>query len=382
LCAYKIEYFYFFLEKIKMEDGSNILLKSYFSHSELVSLLQSEGKQMHALFERASKIKSVYTGSKTYLRGLIEFSNLCAKDCYYCGIRRSNRLVHRYKLTDHEILDAVRFADQCNFGSIVLQSGEQNSASFVSRITNLLRAIEETTQGRIAVTLCVGEQTDEVYLKWFEAGAKRYLLRIETTNPILFRSLHPKNKLHDYSRRLNCLYSLKGIGYQTGTGVMIGLPGQTLDDLADDLLFFEEFGIDMVGMGPYLEHSQTPLYDLRNKLLPIEHRFDLALKMIAILRILMKDINIAATTALQTMDPFGREKGIMAGANVIMPNITPRLYRNDYLLYENKPCTDDDPAQCRGCLDARVAMAGSEIAYGESGTSAYFESRKQFELNC
>jgi len=358
-----------------MSNISEILNQSSFSRSDLGQLLRCEGEDMLCLFEQGRRIKEIYTGNKVYFRGLIEFSNICVKDCFYCGIRRSNRSVQRYNLTDHEILEAARFADECKFGSIVLQSGENNSVAFADRITSLIRQIKEQSNGRLGITLSVGEQSEPVYRQWFEAGAHRYLLRIETTNQTLFHKIHPQNQLHDFNRRLDCLHALRAIGYQTGTGVMIGLPFQTMDDLAQDLLFFEQFGIDMVGMGPYLEHSKTPLYKFRDELLPIQKRLELALKMIATLRILMKDINIAAATALQAIDPMGREKGIKVGANIIMPNITPGLYRNHYLLYENKPCVDEEPAQCKGCLDARIAMADGEIGYGEWGDSLHFKAR-------
>ena len=358
-----------------MSNISQILAQSLFSHSDLEQLLNCEGDDQHLLFETGREIKELYVGNKIYFRGLIEFSNICDKDCYYCGIRRSNSSVKRYNLTDTEILDAARFADENRFGSVVLQSGENTSVTFAERITNLITGIKKLSNGRLGITLSVGEQSEEVYKRWFEAGAHRYLLRIETSNQLLYSKIHPLDPLHDFNRRLACLHSLKAIGYQTGTGVMIGLPFQTVGDLADDLLFFQQFGIDMVGMGPYLEHSQTPLYRFRNKLLSIQKRFELSLKMIAILRIQMKDINIAAATALQAIDPLGREMGIRVGANIIMPNITPALYRNDYLLYENKPCVSEGPAQCQGCLDSRISLADGVVGYGEWGDSIHFKNR-------
>ena len=355
-----------------METISAILGQTSFSHFDIEQLLQCTGEDKSNLLKKGGAVKDLFVGNKVYFRGLIEFSNVCDKDCFYCGIRKSNHIVKRYNLTDSEILDAARFADDNRFGSVVLQSGENSSPAFTDRITNLLTKIKELSNGRLGITLSVGEQTELVYRKWFEAGAHRYLLRIETTNHQLYKRIHPYDLLHDFNRRLDCLYSLQALGYQTGTGVMIGLPFQTISDLADDLLFFQQFGIDMAGMGPYIEHSETPLYEFRHQLLPIQERFDLSLKMIAVLRILMKDINIAAATALQAIDPLGREKGIKVGANIIMPNITPGLYRNDYSLYENKPCVDEEPAQCKGCLDARIAMADGEIGYGEWGDSIHF----------
>ncbi|HEY3390657.1 MAG TPA: [FeFe] hydrogenase H-cluster radical SAM maturase HydE [Prolixibacteraceae bacterium] len=355
---------------------STILEQSSFSHSDLEQLLLCEGDEKRLLFKKSGEIKEFFVGNKVYFRGLIEFSNVCDKDCYYCGIRKSNHTVRRYNLTDAEILEAAHFADENKFGSVVLQSGENSSSAFAGRITHLVRQIKQLSNGRLGITLSVGEQQEEVYRQWFEEGAHRYLLRIETTNQSLYHKIHPDSQLHDFNHRLDCLNSLREIGYQTGTGVMIGLPFQTIGDLANDLLFFQQFGIDMVGMGPYIEHSETPLYEFRHELLPIQERFDLSLKMIAVLRILMKDINIAAATALQAIDPLGREKGIKVGANIIMPNITPGLYRNDYSLYENKPCVDEEPAQCKGCLDARIALADGEIGYGEWGDSKHFMKNK------
>jgi biotin synthase len=358
-----------------MDSISSILAQTAFLHSDLVQLLSCDGEEKRLLFSKGEEVKKQYVGNKVYFRGLIEFSNVCAKDCYYCGIRKSNQSVSRYNLTDNEILDAARFADENKFGSIVLQSGENRSPAFTDRIANLINRIKQLSNGRLGITLSVGEQDESVYRQWFEAGAHRYLLRIETTNQLLYRNMHPDDQNHNFTQRIECLHTLKAIGYQVGTGVMIGLPFQTNHDLANDLLFFQKFGIDMVGMGPYLEHSETPLYAFKEELLPIQERFELSLRMIAILRILMKDINIAAATALQAIDPLGREKGIKVGANIIMPNITPSIYRNAYRLYENKPCIDEEPSQCKGCLDARIALSDCEIGYGQWGDSEFFKKR-------
>jgi len=356
---------------------STILEQPQFSHSDLVQLLHSEGDEKRLVFKKGGEVKNLFVGKKVYFRGLIEFSNVCNKDCYYCGIRKSNQEVRRYNLSDDQILEAARFADQNRFASVVLQGGENSSSVFTDRITNLVSQIKQRSNGRLGITLSVGEQTESVYRQWFEAGATRYLLRIETSNQLLYCKIHPHDSNHDFNRRLDCLNSLNTVGYQTGTGVMIGLPFQTVDDLADDLLFFQKIGIDMVGMGPYIEHTLTPLYAFRDQLLPIRQRFDLSLKMIAVLRILMKDINIAAATALQAIDPLGREKGIKVGANIIMPNVTPGLYRNDYSLYQNKPCVDEEPSQCKGCLDARIALSDGEIGYGEWGDSIHFMNKRK-----
>lgn len=351
---------------------SEIIDQKQFSGENLVTLLKAEGADGLLLLKKAGEIKRQAVGNKVYFRGLIELSNVCEKDCLYCGIRKSNSAVNRYNLTDEEVLEAARFACRENYGSIVVQSGEVTNESYVSRIERLIRQIKELSDNKLGITLSMGEQTEAVYRRWFEAGAHRYLLRIESSNPALYRQLHPDDGHHLYEQRLNALKTLKQIGYQTGTGVMIGTPFQTLEDLAHDLLFFKDFDIDMVGMGPYIEHDETPFKTVANRCLPLSDRFNLSLKMVAILRLMMPDINIAATTALQAIDPMGREKAVKAGANIVMPNITPGSYRNSYLLYNNKPCTDEEPEKCSGCLDARLALADSEIGYGEWGDSKHF----------
>ena len=352
-----------------------ILEKEQFSREDLIVLLESKEEEKQLLYKKAGEVKLREIGNKIHFRGLVEFSNICGKDCYYCGIRRSNKEAHRYNVTDDQILDAARFAYANNYGSLVMQSGELESDSFTNRIVSLLRDIKKLSDGKLGITLSLGEQNEDVYKKWFDAGAHRYLLRIETSNPELYQKYHPNDSIHDYQKRLNCLKALQSIGYQTGTGVMIGLPLQDTGHLADDLLFMKKFDVDMVGMGPYIEHQDTPLFQYRHELLPIRQRFDLSLKMIATLRILMKDINIAAATALQAIDPLGREKAVKVGANIIMPNITPGKYRNDYALYENKPCVDEEPEECKNCLDVRIQLADGEIGYGEWGDSKHYIRR-------
>ncbi|MFZ5941199.1 MAG: [FeFe] hydrogenase H-cluster radical SAM maturase HydE [Bacteroidota bacterium] len=355
-----------------MKNFRDILLQTEFNADDLVRMLDATGDDQKALFERALEVKLAEVGNKVYYRGLVEFSNICSKDCYYCGIRKSNHAVQRYNLDDEQILKAAKFAFDNQYGSFVLQGGEIEGEAFTLRIEKLLRDIKKLSDGKLGITLSLGEQTREVYERWFAAGAHRYLLRIETSDRDLYRKLHPDNARHDFDRRLQCLSDLKASGYQAGTGVMIGLPFQTTRHLANDLLFMQDFDVDMVGMGPYIEHHETPLWEFRNKLLPIRERFSLALRMIATLRILMRDINIAAATALQAIDPLGREKGVKVGANIIMPNITPGKYRNNYKLYENKPCVEEEPEDCVQCLDVRIKLADSEIGYGEWGDSRHF----------
>jgi len=354
-----------------------ILEKDNFTRENITSLLQTEGEARTLLFKKSADIKEKYIGNKVWFRGLIEFSNICGKDCLYCGIRKGNKNLTRYDLSDDEILVAAKFAYVNRYGSIALQSGELESRFVTERIETLLHKIKELSKGELGVTLSVGEQEPEVYKRWYDAGAHRYLLRIESTNQSLYNKIHPEDPKHDFKHRLDCLKSLQDIGYQTGTGVMIGLPFQTLDDLAGDLLFMKNFNIDMCGMGPYIEHTDTPLIKHSQELMPLKNRFDLTLKMIAIIRIMMRDINIVAATALQAIDPIGREKAVKIGANILMPNITPGKYRDSYKLYDNKPCTDDSAEDCQSCLEARVSLADAEVIYGEWGDSKHFDLRRR-----
>jgi biotin synthase len=364
------------------------------TRKEIIEKLSlSEPASLKALYAEANAVKIAAIGNKVFLRGLIEFSNICSKNCYYCGIRRENQAVKRYELSDAEVMAAVGFAWKNRYGSVVLQSGEQQSARFTKRITRLLHEIKAFTNNEVGITLSCGEQTAATYREWFNAGAHRYLLRIETSNRELFDKLHPSDEKdpfdtsqpeavkglsvkpennHSFDTRLSAIRALRAAGYQVGTGVMIGLPFQTIEHLCDDLLFFQSLDIDMVGMGPYLEHSQTPLFQHRHLLLPPEKRLELSLKMVATLRLLMPDINIAATTALQVLHPEGREMAVLAGANIIMPNMTLPEHRPDYLIYEHKPGVTDDAAVSKSKLEQNLHDAGITIGYGEWGDSQHF----------
>ena len=320
-----------------------------------------------ALREEAYRVKVATVGPEVYLRGLIEISNRCVKNCLYCGIRRDIRC-QRYELSDEEVLATARVAARRRFGSVVIQGGERTDAAFIRKITRLLKAIKAINTGDdppLGVTLSLGEQSREVYEEWFDAGAHRYLLRIESSNPDLYHKIHPDDPLHAYDRRLQALYDLKEIGYQAGTGAMIGIPFQTAEDLADDLLFYKEFDAPMVGMGPYNPHPETPLTLSGAPYPSAERRFALGLKMIALLRLLMPDINIAAATALEVLDPRGREKGLLSGANVIMPNITPEEQMVKYNLYDRKTLNASNVNDLKG--------RGIVIGYGRWGDSKHFK---------
>ncbi len=347
------------------------------TRDDLIYLLGlTERDAMEKLFDRAYEAKTKYVGNKVYFRGIIEFSNICEKDCFYCGIRKSNRNVVRYRMSEEEILEGARFAYESNYGSVVLQSGERSDPVFAGFVERVVKAIKELSNGNLGITLSLGEQSDETYRRWFAAGAHRYLLRIETSNEALYGRLHPRD--HSFRKRLECLGILAGIGYQVGTGVMIGLPGQTLEDLADDILFFEKMDIAMVGMGPYLVHKDTPLSSEISDFEAIKERqLDLALKMIAVTRLYLKDVNIASTTALQALAPTGREMGLRAGANIIMPNITITRYRSSYQLYDNKPCLDENASFCRACLEQRIESVGESIGFNEWGDSPHFKKKTE-----
>jgi biotin synthase len=346
------------------------MLKPYqLSHEERVMLLGLEDPS--ELFKAAYQVKLRYIGKKVSLRGLIELGNHCSKDCFYCGIRKSNTEVKRYRLLLEDVLRMAQWSFDHGYGSVVLQSGELESEENTLFIENILQEFHMRFGEKLGITLCLGEQTEEVYRRWYAAGAHRYLLRLESSSPEIYASLHPAD--HLFERRKACVQTLKRIGYQTGSGVMIGLPGQTLNDLSRDIECFRELDLDMIGMGPYLPHHGTPLgkgVTLSKE--ESETLLKLGLKMIAVTRLYLHDVNIASTTALQALADNGREQGLLAGANVIMPNVTDTEYRKHYQLYENKPCMDENSTQCRSCLHGRVLSVGEDILWGERGDSPHF----------
>ena len=341
----------------------------------LRELLENDDPEfLKALSQYAYRIKTNEMGRKVYFRGIIEFSNICTKDCYYCGIRKSNQLVSRYELTEEEILREARWCYENDYGSLVLQAGERRDPAFVDKVETLLKEIKSLSKGTLGITLSVGEQDQETYSRWFHAGAHRYLLRIETSNPDLYAALHPHT--HSWEERKRCLEFLRRSGYQVGTGFLIGVPGQTPDDMARDILFLKEMDIDMVGMGPFIPHEETPLGSTAS-FEPVR-QLTMGLKMIALVRIILKDVNIAATTALQALSPAGRELGLRAGANIIMPNVTDLAYRKGYQLYNNKPSLDENAEEQRINLEQAVKALGEKVCYGEWGDSLHFKKRQNW----
>ncbi len=359
--------FYDVLAKAKA--GTNL------SVSELQILLDAPDVNAEKeLLAAGYAVKKEYCGNVVNLRGLIEFSNICSRDCFYCGIRKSMRTVSRYRMSMEEITAAARLAGEYGYGSVVLQSGERSDREFVDFVTGVLREIKKLPC-QLGITLSCGEQTMDTYLRWREAGATRYLLRIESSNPEIFARIHPPEC--SFSERLEALARLKAADYQVGTGVMTGLPGQSTADLAEDVKFFQEIDADMIGMGPYLPQEHTPLGQA-NPDAPgaAMKRLELTLRMIAVTRLLLRDVNIAATTALQAIDPAGgRERGIMAGANVIMPNVGDTGRRRDYQLYNGKPDLDENAPEVRLKLLESLAKIGEIPRFNEPGDPLHYQVR-------
>lgn len=323
------------------------------TRDEIIFLLSLDRQEDIArLLGAADAVRRRYCGDEVHIRGLIEFSNICARNCKYCGLRAGNAEVDRYRMTPEEIVETSLGVASKGIRTVVLQSGEDPWYT-AERMAGIIRSIK--SQADVAITLCLGERSHEEYRIMREAGADRYLLRHETSNPELYARLHPGMSLQS---RLNCLYDLKALGYQVGAGSMVGLPGQTIEDLADDVIFVRDFEADMVGIGPFIPHPNTPLADCPGGTL------EMTLKMVALTRIATRNAHIPATTAVGSIDEFGREKALMAGANIVMPNYTPLKYRVNYEIYPNKRCITEDPMLCDGCMRARIESIGRKVGEG------------------
>ncbi len=337
----------------KLETGENL------SDGELARLIETiSPTESEELFERARQVRENIYGKDVYIRGLIEFSNICRNDCLYCGIRKSNDRAERYRLTPEEILACAKEGYELGFRTFVLQSGEDMWFT-TERLEALIRSLK-TAYPDCAVTLSVGEREEEEYRRWFEAGADRYLLRHETADERHYASLHPAGM--SLSHRKKCLYTLREIGYQVGAGFMVGSPGQTTEHLVSDIRFLQDLKPHMIGIGPFLAHRDTPFAAEPNG------SYGRTLVLLGILRLLFPGVLLPATTALGTIAPDGREKGLLAGANVLMPNLSPSCVREKYKLYDNKICTGDESASSRSCLERRVESVGYRIvtARGDS----------------
>lgn len=341
----------------KLYETSNL------TDEELRFLLQADASIDEYLFERADCRRKEIYGNDVYLRGLIEISNYCKNNCYYCGIRCGNNKLERYRMDKETILECYKQGYALGYRTFVLQGGEDPyfTDEYICEIVGEIHA----TYPDCAITLSLGEKEKESYQAYFEAGARRYLLRHETAGEEHYGKLHPENL--SLAHRKQCLFDLKEIGYQVGTGMMVGSPYQTVDDLIEDFRFMQELDPEMIGIGPYLTHLDTPFASFENG------SMELTLRLIALLRLMFPYALIPATTALGTIHPTGREQGLKAGANVVMPNVSPTDFRKLYSLYENKICTGDEASHCRGCLEARVRSAGYEIvcAVGDSAKEKF-----------
>lgn len=316
----------------------------------LIQLIERDGDDA-VLFQHADQVRREHYGIDVFLRGLIEFTNVCQNDCYYCGIRKSNHHTDRYRLTQEQILTCCENGYEMGFRTFVLQGGEDPRNT-----DKVICSIVDQVKNRFpdcAVTLSIGEKTKSSYQAYYNAGADRYLLRHETATDAHYRKLHPAEL--SLANRKRCLFDLKEIGYQVGAGFMVGSPGQTAKELVADLRFLQQLQPDMIGIGPFIPHHETPFAQEKQGTL------ELTLRMLSILRLMFPYVLLPATTALGTISPIGRELGLKAGANVMMPNLTPNDARKNYDLYDNKICMDENAAKCRLCQEGRVRSVGYRI---------------------
>ena len=321
-----------------------------FTKKEIVDILKDD-RQNEWLFSLADKVRRENVGDEVHLRGLIEFSNICHCFCKYCGLRCENKELDRYRILPDDIVKYAQKAVEMGYKTVVLQSGED---AFYTReiLCDIIKRIKEFD---VALTLSIGERSFDDYKAFRDCGADRYLIRIETTDKDLYKKMHPNMS---FDNRVRCLKDLRKLGFEVGTGCLVGLPEQTVESLADDILFFKEINADMVGIGPFIAHPHTPLKDMPNG------DFTLALKVMALTRILLKNINIPATTAMETLNPNGRIIALQSGANVVMPNVTTTEYRAKYEIYPNKICINENPSQCFHCIIGKIKSIGRTVSTG------------------
>ncbi|MFA7073655.1 MAG: [FeFe] hydrogenase H-cluster radical SAM maturase HydE [Endomicrobiaceae bacterium] len=329
--------------------------KNHILEKDEISFLLQDSSFNDELFKAADRVRERYVGREVHLRGLIEFSNVCLRHCKYCGLRFENKRLDRYSIDEKAIFKLAEKAAGYGYKTVVLQSGESDSYS-EKQLTDLIKKIKTLD---IDVTLSIGEKNFDEYKSYKNAGADRYLLRIETTDKNLYQKLHPGMS---FENRVNCLYNLKKLGYEVGTGCLVGLPEQTFESLADDILFFKKLSADMIGIGPFIPNPDTPLQNAK------AGSFTLALKVMALTRLLLPDINIPATTAMETLNANGRILALQSGANVVMPNATEGEYRKKYEIYPGKICIKDTPEKCSICINSKIISIGREVSkdYGKS----------------
>lgn len=365
----------------------NLLRQESLSDAEVIYLLGlTDPADCEALRSASFDLTTRLLGDNVHYRGIVEFSNVCRLNCRYCGIRRSNKSLPRYVLSKQQIVDSALWAAENNYGSICLQSGERRDEKFIRFVEECIRdirlkSVSDKLPKGLGITLSLGEQDLSTYWRWREAAGEhagvRYLMRMETTNPELFARLHPardrKRMEKSYRSRLRALDDIRAAGLQVGTGGMIGLPGQTLADLCADIRFYARYEVDMLGMGPYITSLGADMVD--EGMMEKGPLMQLSLNMLAVTRLVLRDVNIAASTALQTLFDDGRERGISYGCNIIMPNVSPREVRKNYQLYDNKPCIEEERTDCRGCLETRIGSIGRRVGWNEWGCSPHYEKR-------
>lgn len=332
---------------------------------EIIAHPQSEPAQ--AVLKAADRLRALTVGEEVHLRGLIEFSNYCRGNCNYCGLRRDNRQAFRYRLTQEEILAAATLGARLGYRTVVLQSGED--PAFTGE--GLAEIIKEIKKLGLVVTLSVGERPRRDYELWREAGAERYLIRHETADLLLYARLHPGRSLKE---RLDCVQILKDLDYQVGMGFMVGLPGQTPATLVEDLRLIRRVNAEMVGIGPYIPHPETPLAGCPGGTM------EQTVLMVALARLVLPHALIPATTALGSINPKGREAALQAGANVVMPNLTPTQYRTAYEIYPNKICTGEEAGECRRCITGRIVALGRRVSDGPGHNSEWLKRRGRGEV--
>ena len=343
--------------------------KAEASYEELLFILNNiDDASKEYLIKKSNEVRMKTYGNKVYLRGLIEFTNYCSRNCNYCGIRAGNTKADRYRLSLSEILECVDIGDKLGYKTYVLQGGEDPYFTD-ERMVEIITKIKEKYPSN-AITLSIGERSYESYKKMFDAGADRYLLRHETATKSLYEKLHPNSS---FENRRKCLSDLKEIGYQIGSGFMVGLPGQSMADLVNDLLYIKELNPHMCGIGPFIPHKDTPLKDEKGGTL------ETTVILIAILRLLIPESLLPATTSLGTINPMGRELGLKAGANVVMPNLSPTSVREKYSLYDGKICTGDEAAECRICIEGRINKAGLEVEISRGDNLTWAKENKSFQ---
>ncbi len=337
-------------------------MNSFFEYRKIRELFFADAD---VLKRKAKDILKDLFDNKVYIRAIIELSNICQKNCFYCGLRKDNKRIVRYQMPEDQVVKLSLWAYKKGYRSIVLQSGERCDACFVEYIDRIIRAVKSFSNGEMNIVLSLGEQEESVYKLWRQSGADRYLLRIETSNEKLYSQLHPNDDRHLFKNRIRCLSILRKLGYQVGSGVMIGLPNQTVEDLISDIFFYYQMDIDMIGMGPYIPEDNTPL-KVSLSVYDVEKIADLTLRMIAVSRIILKDVNIASTTALDALKPKLRLEAFNWGANVLMPDITPRSFKTNYLIYKNK-----DQITAESCVEA----LRDRIVWNDPGDPLHYKRR-------